>query len=217
MSVPERAVTRIFIIGDNTLFREGMAEICGREPDLSVVGLAAWEPGAIEEVARSGPDVVLLSGGGTPNRGTEELVGRLAGVASRPRLVMLATHENVRVARRFLAMGVWGYVANSSTRDELLGVIRTVGHGENRAVLSVPRNVLEQLTSPVTSPLSPRELEVIELVAAGLSNAQVAARLHITMGTVKRHLTNTYLKLDVRSRTAAINKAAAMGLLDEVA
>lgn len=221
MSAPEHAITRIFVIDDNILFREGMAEICDREADLHVVGRAACGPGAVEEVCRSGPDVVLLSNGGTPSRGTEDLVGRLTAVdidiASRPRLVVLATHENVRVARRFLAMGVWAYVSNSSTREELLGVIRTVGHGSDRAVLSVPRNLLEQLTSPVVSPLSCRELEVIELVAAGLSNAQVAARLHITEGTVKRHLTNTYLKLDVRSRTAAINKAASMGLLDDVA
>lgn len=211
------AITRIFIIDDNILFREGMAEICDQEPDLRVVGRAACGLGAVEEIRRSGPHVVLLSHGGTPGRGTEELVGRLADIASQPRLVILATHENVRVARRFLAMGVWAYVSKSSTRAELLGVLRTVGHGSDRAVLSVPRNVLEQLTSPVVSPLSGRELEVIELVAAGLSNAQVAARLHISEGTVKRHLTNTYLKLDVRSRTAAINKAAAMGLLDNVA
>lgn len=217
MSASEGVTTRLLIIDDNVLFREGMAEICERESDLRVVGRVASGPEAIALVRRSGPDVVLLSSNGTPGRGAEDLAGQIACAPSRPRLVILATRENVRTARRFLSAGAWAYISKSSTREELLTVIRTVGRSSDRAVLSVPKSVLEQFTSPIASPLSGRELEVVELVAAGLSNAQVAARLYISEGTVKRHLTNVYLKLDVRSRMAAINKATAMGLLDRVA
>jgi ATP/maltotriose-dependent transcriptional regulator MalT len=80
-------------------------------------------------------------------------------------------------------------------------------------VLSVPKITMTQLGGPPTGPLSPRELEVLDLVAQGLSNGQIGTRLRISEGTVKRHLTNIYLKLDVRSRTNAINKAAALRLL----
>jgi DNA-binding NarL/FixJ family response regulator len=212
MSAPERATTRLFIIDDHALFREGMAEICDQEPDLRVVGHAGGGPGTVDQVRRSDPDVVLLNTGG-PSRETEELVAGITAAPSQPRLVVLTMRENVGVARRFLAMGAWAYLSKNSTRSELLTVVRAVGRGSDRAVLSVPRSVLEQLTNPAANPLSGRELEVIELVAAGLSNAEIAGRLHISEGTVKRHLTNTYLKLDVRSRMAAINKAGAMGLL----
>lgn len=217
MSGSERVAIRLLVIDDNVLFREGMAEICAREPDLSVVGRAAGGLDAVTLAGRSCPDVVLLSVSGAADRVTEELVARLAGAPSRPRLVIMATRENVRMARRFLSMGAWAYISKSSTREELLGVVRAVGLGVDRAVLSVPRSVLEQFTSPLAKPLSGRELEVIELVATGLSNAQIAARLYISEATVKRHLTNVYLKLDVRSRMAATNKATAMGLLDRVA
>ncbi|MCQ8836246.1 response regulator transcription factor [Streptomyces malaysiensis] len=212
MSAPEHRTTRLFIIDDNVLFREGMAEICDREPDLSVVGRAASGLDAVAQVRRSRPDVVLLSSR-TPCHDTEEVVAQLTAGPGEPRLVILATHETVQTARTFLSMGAWAYISKNSTREELLTVVRTVGRGSDRAVLSVPRGVLEQLARPVASPLSSRELEVIELVAAGLSNAQIASRLYISEGTVKRHLSNTYLKLDVRSRTAAVNKAAVMGLL----
>ena len=216
MSAPECATTRLLIIDDNVLFREGMAEICDREPDLQVVGQAASGLDTIALVRRSNPDVVLLSTG-IPSHRTEELVAQIVGAPSQPRLVILAMHENVRMARNFLSMGAWAYISKNSTREELLGAVRTVGRSSDRAVLSVPKNMLQQLTNPIASPLSGRELEVIELVAAGLSNAQIAARLYISEGTVKRHLTNTYVKLDVRSRMAAINKATAMGLLGVVA
>ncbi|MCH0564852.1 MULTISPECIES: response regulator transcription factor [unclassified Streptomyces] len=212
MDTPGQLTTRLFIIDDNVLFREGMAEICDREPDLCVVGRAASGLDAVAQVHRSRPDVVLL-GSGTPGDGMEELVARLTAGPGESRLVILALHETVRTARRYLSMGAWGYISKNSTREELLAVVRTVGRSTDRAVLSMPRGVLEQLARPVASPLSGRELEVIELVAAGLSNAQIAGRLHISEGTVKRHLSNAYLKLDVRSRMAAINKAAAMGLL----
>jgi DNA-binding NarL/FixJ family response regulator len=217
MSAAERVTTRMLIIDDNVFFREGIAEICEREPDLRVVGRAAGGLEAIRLVRQSCPEVVLLSISEAGCQVAEDLVAQIAGAPSRPRLVILATRDNARMARRLLTMGAWAYISKQSTREELLAVVRSVSQGSDRAVLSMPTSLLKQLTTPLARPLSDRELEVIELVATGLSNAQIAARLYISEGTVKRHLTNAYVKLDVRSRMTAINKAAAIGLLDRAA
>jgi DNA-binding NarL/FixJ family response regulator len=217
MSAVERVTTRMLIIDDNVFFREGIAEICEREPDLRVVGRAAGGLEAIRLVRQSCPEVVLLSISEAGCQVAEDLVAQIAGARPRPRLVILTTRDNARMARRLLTMGAWAYISKQSTREELLAVVRSVSQGSDRAVLSMPTSLLKQLTTPLARPLSDRELEVIELVATGLSNAQIAARLYISEGTVKRHLTNAYVKLDVRSRMTAINKAAAIGLLNRAA
>jgi len=112
-----------------------------------------------------------------------------------------------------MATGASAFISKDVTRQELLSAIRSICKDRDHVVLSISRETMRQLQGPVNGPLTARELEVLMLVAKGLQNAQIAAKLYISEGTVKRHLTNTYLKLEVRSRIRAVNKAVTLGLL----
>lgn len=203
---------RLVVADDNTLFREGLAEICEIESDLHVVGKAENGDEAASVVWRENPDVVLLDVD-MPGPEPAEVLGKVLSSPSAPRVAMLGMHDDARLVSELVTGGAQAYISKSSTREELLAVIRAVSKRRDHVVLSVPKITMNWLGGPPAGPLSPRELEVLGLVAHGLSNAQIGARLYISEGTVKRHLTNIYLKLDVRSRTKAINKAAQLRLL----
>ena len=204
--------TRVVIADDHTLFREGIAEICEVEDDLHVVGQAVDGPGAVHLVRRENPDVVLLDVE-MPGPAPDETLGKILDAPSAPCVAILTMHDDAHLVSKLVSMGAQAYISKTATRDELLAAIRAVRKDRDHIVLSVPKGTMSRLGRPAEGPLSARELEVLDLVARGLSNAQIAAELYISEGTVKRHLTNSYLKLDVRSRMNAINKAVSMGLL----
>ncbi|GAA2686400.1 response regulator transcription factor [Streptomyces lunalinharesii] len=212
MTAGAGVAARVVIADDHTLFREGIVEICDNEHDLDVVGQAGHGELAVALVRRTGPDVVLLDVE-MPGPGAEETLTQMLGVPEPPRVAILTMHDDARMVSRLLAIGAQAYISKSSTREELLAAIRAVRNDSDRVVLSVAKETVSRLERPAQGPLSARELEVLGLVARGLSNAQVAGELYISEGTVKRHLTNIYLKLEVRSRMSAINKAMAMRLL----
>jgi len=204
--------TRVVIADDHTLFREGVVEICQAETELRIVGQADSGDGAIALVQETKPDVVLLDVE-MPGPGPEETLGRILRDPSSPRVAILTMHDDARMVNRLLSLGAQAFISKSATREELLAAVLALRRDRDQVVLSVPKSTMSQLRKPVDGPLSARELEVLGLVARGLSNAQIATELFISEGTVKRHLTNIYLKLEVRSRMHAINKAVAMRLL----
>lgn len=212
---PRRSPVRVVIADDHTLFREGVVEICQVETDLTVVGQADNGEAAVALVRRERPDVVLLDVE-MPGPGAEETLRQIldaARPAPPPRVAILTMHDDAHIVSRLLALGAQAYISKGSTREELLAAIRAVRRDPERVVLSVARETVSQLERPSQGPLSAREVEVLRLVARGMSNAQISRELYISEGTVKRHLTNIYLKLEVRSRMNAINKAVAMRLL----
>jgi DNA-binding NarL/FixJ family response regulator len=206
------ASTRLLVADDHTLFREGIVEICRTAPDLEVVAQAASGDEVVRLVRRDVVDVVLLDVE-MPGPPLEQTMKEILLTPAPPRIAILTMHDDARLVSKILSLGAQAYISKGSSREQLLTAIRAVRGQPDRAVISVPRETVRELGELRQNPLSVRECEVLGLVSNGFSNAQIANRLYITEGTVKRHLTNIYIKLDVRSRMNAVNKARAMHLI----
>jgi DNA-binding NarL/FixJ family response regulator len=207
-------LTRLLVADDHTLFREGIIEICRTAPDLDVIAQAASTDEVVRLVRANAVDVVLLDVE-MPGPPLDRVMAEIALVPAPPRIAILTMHDDARLLGRMLSLGAHAYISKGSTREQLLAAIRSVRGQPGRAVISMPQQTVRELGAPRQNPLSARESEVLALVSMGFSNAEIAARLYITEGTVKRHLTNIYIKLEVRSRMNAVNKAREMRLFGE--
>ena len=203
---------RVLLVDDHALFREGVAEILDAEEDVLVVGEAENGLEAIAVAEREKPDVVLLDVE-MPVMGAEGAIRGILRVSPSSKVLVLTMYDEPRLVRKFLTLGAHAYIVKKATREELLAAVRAVYRAEDRVVLSVSRNTAERLKGSEKDSLSSRELEVMLLTARAMSNNQIASYLHISEGTVKRHLTNIYAKLGVSSRADAAKKALTSGLI----
>ncbi len=203
---------KLLLVDDHALFREGVAEIFDAEEGMEVVGEAENGLEAVTLAAKEKPDVILLDVE-MPVMGAEKAVGQILRASPNSKILVLTMYDEPRLVRKLLALGAHGYIVKNATREELVAAVRTVHRVKNRVVLSVSRNTADRLEGSEKSTLSSRELEVLLLAARGRSNNQIASSLHISEGTVKRHLTNIYAKLGVSSRADAAKKALTIGLI----
>lgn len=203
---------RVIVRGERDLFRDGVVKILDAAPDIRVVGQASTGPEAVALSSREHPDAVLVD---AEAAGSDliDLLQQLLALKPPLSVAVLHSDDDVRVLSQAMGVGVQALVSKESTGDELISAIRNAAKSQDRVLLSVPRRVMERLSDPDGGVLTDRETEVLELVAHGLRNAEIAKSLYISEGTVKRHLTNVYLKLDVGSRMSAVNKAVALRLL----
>ncbi len=202
----------IVLVDDHALVREGLREIIDSHDDMTVVGEADHSEEAVDRVARLRPDVVLLDieiPGGEPT----DTVIRMRALSPKSQIVIVSMYDGPQLLRRLIAAGIRGYLLKSVDRRELVSAIRSVHHGPDRMVLAVSRDSLAHIQGADDVALSPRELEILELVAQALSNSQIAHRLLISEATVKRHLRNIFVKLDANSRIDAVNKAINASLI----
>jgi DNA-binding NarL/FixJ family response regulator len=205
-------IIKVLLVDDHALFREGVAEICDAEEDMRVVGEAQNGVEAVTLAAKETPDVVVLDVE-MPVMGAEMAITRILRASPSSKVLVLTMYDEPRLVRKLLALGAHGYIVKNATREELVAAIRTVYQVENRVVLSVSRSTADRLEGAEKNMLSNRELEVLLLTARAMSNSQIASHLHISEGTVKRHLTNIYAKLGVSSRADAAKKALTSGLI----
>lgn len=203
---------KVLLVDDHALFREGVAEIFDAEEGMEVVGVAANGQEAVELTAEVKPDVVLMDVE-MPLMGAEQAIRQILCTSPSSKILVLTMYDEPRLVRKLLKLGAHGYLVKNATREELVAAVHTVHRVEDRIVLSVSRSTADRLEGSEQSVLSSRELEVLLLIARAMSNSQVASRLHISEGTVKRHLTNIYAKLGVCSRADAANKALTSGLI----
>jgi DNA-binding NarL/FixJ family response regulator len=205
---------RVIVVDDHTLFRQGLRELLSTDPHFTVVAEGASGPEAVALAGEHRPDVILLDVE-MPGAGAKATIKQLRRAAPYTRIVVLTMHDDSALVHELLEGGASAYLVKTIVREELIAAVRSVSRSQSNVLLSVSRETIEGLDRhrPEGGRLSARELDVLRLLAQAMSNAQIGARLFITEGTVKRHLTNIYAKLGAVSRVDAIRKATAARLL----
>jgi DNA-binding NarL/FixJ family response regulator len=201
---------RVLLADDHAMFRQGIRHMLETDPQIEVVGEGDNGVEAIALARQTEPDVIFLDVE-MPMMGGEEALKHLLRISSSPRIVILTMHASERLVRSFLAQGASGYVHKSASIEELREVVHNAvecprsPRGDN-AIVVVPADMLERVEAEEAH-ITARELEILILAARGLTNDQIAKSLFISVGTVKRHLSNHYRKRGVASRGAAVEKA----------
>ncbi|WP_327086334.1 response regulator transcription factor [Nonomuraea sp. NBC_01738] len=204
---------RLIIVDDHPVVRDGLRGIFAGD-GFEVVGEAADGPEALAVALRTLPDVVLLDLR-MPLMGGAEVIRRLRSDRPEIRVLVLTTFfDDVDVVPA-LAAGAAGYLLKDTPRAELRQAVRAAARGETVLSPAVAGVLAERPAVPETAPrvLSPRESEVLALIARGATNREVAAQLFITEATVKTHLIHLFAKLGVKDRAAAVAAAYESGLL----
>jgi len=190
-----------------------------REPDLRVVGDADGERTAITMVAQASPDVVLMDLKLTIDGGCEglDLCAKVAGRFPGSRILVLTTFADEWLVREAIRQGAKGYVVKDVDLTELIRAIRAVYRGESafdsRSASAVVSWLRREPDAEATAQITPREREILGMLARGLSNVAIGKRLYISDTTVKFHVTNLMHKLGARRRAEAVYAASKLGLI----
>jgi len=214
------AVIRVLIADDQDLVREGLRMILEAEPDIEVAGEAGDGKQALEQARQLDPDVMLMDIR-MPKLDGIEATARLAASGLRARVLVLTTFDLDEYVYRALKAGASGFLLKDATREQLVTAVRTVAAGEALLAPAITRRLIEDFCrSPepgalpeVASALSERELDVLRLIARGLSNAEIASELFLSEATVKSHVARILAKLTLRDRVQTIVFAYESGLI----
>ncbi|GAB1820703.1 response regulator [Herbidospora sp. RD11066] len=203
---------RLMIVDDHPVVREGLRGMIDGHEDITVVGEAGSGDEAVVRARELTPDVVLMDLRMPGGDGVAATKGILAG---RPaaRVIVLTTYETDQDIVRAVEAGAAGYLLKDTSRADLLGAIKAAARGETVLSPSVATRLVTRMRAPVIDSLSPRETEVLSLVARGLTNGEIGRELFISETTVKTHLLRVFGKLGVSDRTAAVTTALDRGLL----
>lgn len=202
---------RILLVDDHPIVRDGLRGQLEPEPDLLVVGEAASAEEALAVLRRGGVDVVITDLR-MPGDGGVELLRAIAARHPEVRTLVLTTYDTDAEIAAVRAAGAGGYLLKDASRDEIYAAVRVVARGGVVYARSVSERVIAASAShdPV---LSPREIEVLRLVASGMTNRQIGAALYVGESTVKTHLQHIFRKLDAPDRAAAVAAAYEAELL----
>jgi DNA-binding NarL/FixJ family response regulator len=206
---------RILLVDDHPVVREGLRAILATEPGLELTGEAASGDEALVFARLHRPDVVLMDlrmANGDGVAATRRIVTEVPGT----RVLVLTTYDTDSDILRAIGAGATGYMLKDSPRADLVRAIRAASRGETVLAPSVARHLAARAQRPKQESLSPREIEVLGLVARGLTNVEVGRRLLISQATVKTHLLRAFAKLGVSDRTAAVTAAIERGILDSI-
>ncbi len=204
---------RLLVVDDHPVVRAGMVAVLGEEPDLEVVGEAANGAEALALVPRLTPDVVLMDLR-MPVMDGAEATRRLAAAPGGPQVLVLTTYDTDADIVRAVEAGARGYLLKDAPTPVLTDAIRRAARGETVLAPPVAARLADRLRAPAGPELTGREVEVLGLVARGLSNAEIGRELFIGEATVKTHLIRAFAKLGVDDRTAAVTEAHRRGLID---
>ncbi len=212
---------RVVLVDDQAMIRTGLRMVLAAEPDIAVVGEAADGAEGVRVVTAERPDVVLLDVRMLGMDGLEA-ARRITAADSPTRVVVLTTFDEDEYVAEALRLGVSGFLLKVAPPEDLVAAVRTVAAGQGLLDPAVTLRVIRSFAAvPAADPgraaelaqLTERETDVLSLVAAGLSNAEIAARLYLGEATVKTHVSRVLLKLGLRDRVQAVAFAYESGLV----
>ena len=204
----ERPPTRVLLADDHTMFREGLAGLLASYGGLEVVAEVPNDGQAVELARQHKPDVVIMQVQ-IPFERSQKALAQMRRITPRPKVVIVTMFEDPHHMRELLKLGASAYVLKSVSSRHLIGAVRAAvfdPQAEN-VVVGMPREALEESGEGTGGVLSARQLEILLLASRGMSNRQIANSVHLSEGTVKRHLADTYKKINVNSRGEAARKA----------
>lgn len=205
-SPPSESAVRLVLVDDHPVVRAGLRALLESQPDITVVGEADDAAAAERVVARLHPDVVLMDLNLGEGAGGAETTARLRAMPEPPQVLVLTTYDTEADILQAVDAGALGYLLKDAPPDELFRAVRSTARGE---VVLAPR-VAERLVRRASKPdpaLTDREVQILTLLARGLSNRDLAKQLFVSEATVKSHLSHVYTKLGVESRAGAVAKA----------
>jgi DNA-binding NarL/FixJ family response regulator len=206
------APIRLLIADDHPVVRDGLSGMFAPDPDFEVIGEASDGAEAVRLAQAFKPDVILMDLR-MPGMDGVAAITELARLSIPVRVLVLTTYDTDSYVLPAIEAGATGYLLKDAPRAELLRAVRAAADGQGVLSPSVATRLMSRVRTPAPELLSQRELEVLELVAAGTTNRDAAVRLFISEATVKTHLLHIYAKLGVTDRAAAVAEAYNRGLL----
>ncbi|MER7406093.1 response regulator transcription factor [Streptomyces sp. NPDC000070] len=217
MNAENNGAITLLIVDDHPVVRDGLRGMLEPADGFTVLGEASGGREAVEMALRVDPDVVLMDLR-MPGGSGVEAIAELTRRGARARVLVLTTYDTDSDTLPAIEAGATGYLLKDALRDELFAAIRAAAEGRTVLSPAVASRLVTAVRGPAAPPvddtLSARELQVLEHVARGASNREIARGLFISEATVKTHLTHIYGKLDVRDRAAAVAAAYRRGILD---
>jgi DNA-binding NarL/FixJ family response regulator len=216
-------MVRVLICDDQTVVREGLAAILSTEPEIEVVGLAGDGKEAVAMIPETEPDLVLMDLK-MPVMNGIQATRRLRELYPSLHVLVLTTYAADDWIFDAVRAGASGYLLKDTRRDDLIAAIKGTLEGQTYIDPSIAGRLMQQVASSPVLPqhdgdlvekLTPRELEVLQLIARGYSNPEIAERLFLASGTVRNYVSIVFQKLGVSDRTQAVMLAMKRGLIDE--
>ena len=198
----------VLLADDHTMFRQGLAGILASYGGMEVVAEVPNDAEVLELARELSPNVVIMQVQ-MPFQRAKENLRAIRAFPKAPKVVIVTMFENPRYIRELTGVGVSAYLLKTSSSEHLVAAVRAavLDPSSENVVVGMPEGMLEGTSEGAESVLTARELEILLLAARGLSNTRIASSLHISEATVKRHLANVYMKMDVSSRGEASREA----------
>lgn len=203
---------RVLVADDHAVVRAGIVALLASEPDITVIGEASDGEQAVERALTLRPDVVVMDVR-MPGLTGDAATARIREHDTAVRVLVLTTYESDASILAAIEAGASGYLLKAAPAEELIAGVRSVAAGEVALSPAIATQLVSRMRAPTPSSLTPRETEVLRLVAEGLANRAIGERLFVGEATVKTHLLRAFEKLGVNDRTRAVTLAMERGLL----